>query len=104
MDKLNNKAWIVSADMGYGHQRAVYPLKDIAEEGIITSGSSEEVSKAEKKLWKRLLNAYEFFSRAKGFPVIGSPLFSMLDTLMHIPSFYPLRNLSKTTFQVNLLE
>lgn len=104
MDKFIHKAWIVSADMGYGHQRAVYPLKEIAEEGIITSGSSEEVSKAEKKLWKRLLNAYEFFSRAKGFPVIGSPLFSMLDTLMHIPSFYPLRNLSKTTFQVNLLE
>lgn len=104
MDTLINKAWVVSADMGYGHQRAVYPLRDIAEEGIITTGSSEAVSKAEKKLWRRLLNAYEFFSRAKGIPVIGSPLFSMLDTLMYIPSFYPLRNLSKTTFQVNLLE
>lgn len=104
MDNLNNKAWVVSADMGYGHQRAVYPLRDIAEGGIITVGSSEAVSKAEKKLWKRLLNAYEFFSRAKGIPVIGPPLFSMLDTLMHIPSFYPMRNLSNTTFQVNLLE
>jgi hypothetical protein len=90
--------------MGYGHQRAVYPLRDIAEDGIITVGSSEAVSKAEKKLWKRLLNAYEFFSRAKGLPIIGPPLFSMLDTLMHIPSFYPMRNLSNTTFQVNLLE
>jgi hypothetical protein len=28
----------------------------------------------------------------------------MLDTLMRIPSFYPMRNLSNTTFQVNLLE
>lgn len=99
-----NKAWVVAADMGYGHQRAVYPLGDIAEDGIITVGSSETVSKAEKKLWKRLLNTYEFFSRAKGFPVIGPPLFSMLDSLMRIPSFYPLRNLSNTTFQVNLLE
>ena len=104
MDEFKNKAWIVSADMGYGHQRAVYPLKDIAEEEIITVGSSEAVSKAEKKLWKKLLNAYEFFSRAKGIPIIGPPLFSMLDALMHIPSFYPLRNLSNTTFQVNLLE
>jgi hypothetical protein len=104
MDNLNNKAWVVSADMGYGHQRAVYPLRDIAEGGIITVGSSEAVSKSEKKLWKRLLNAYEFFSRAKGFPIVGPPLFLMLDTLMHIPSFYPLRNLSNTTFQVNLLE
>ncbi len=104
MNTSNGKAWVVSADMGYGHQRAVYPLKEIAEEGIITVGSSEAVSKAEKKLWKRLLNAYEFFSRAKGIPIIGPPLFSMLDALMHIPSFYPMRNLSNTTFQVNLLE
>jgi hypothetical protein len=104
MNQFNKKAWVFSADMGYGHQRAVYPLKDIAEEGIITVGSSEAVSKAEKKLWKRLLNAYELFSRAKGIPVIGPPFFSMLDSLMRIPSFYPMRNLSNTTFQVNLLE
>jgi hypothetical protein len=104
MENPDIKAWVVSADMGYGHQRAVYPLRHIAEDGIITVGSSEAVSKAEKKLWKRLLNAYEFFSRAKGIPVIGPPLFSMLDTLMRIPSFYPMRNLSNTTFQVNLLE
>jgi hypothetical protein len=104
MNQFNKKAWVVSADMGYGHQRAVYPLKDIAEDGIITVGSSGAISKAEQKLWKRLLNAYEFFSRAKGIPVLGPPFFSMLDSLMRIPSFYPMRNLSNTTFQVNFLE
>jgi hypothetical protein len=104
MIEIKNKAWVVSADMGYGHQRAVYPLKNIAEDGIITVGSSEAISKAEQKLWKRLLNAYEFFSRAKGVPVVGPPFFSMLDSMMRIPSFYPMRNLSSTTFQVNLLE
>jgi len=104
MRQLDKKAWVVSADMGYGHQRAVYPLKDFAEDGIITVGSSEAISKAEQKLWKRLLNAYEFFSRAKGVPVVGPPIFSMLDSMMRIPSFYPMRNLSNTTFQVNLLE
>ena len=62
---INNlKAWVVTADMGYGHQRAVHPLKDIAEDGIITAGTTE-ASEQEKKLWKRILNAYEFFSRAK---------------------------------------
>ena len=104
MNNSINKAWVVAADMGYGHQRAVYPLRDIAEDGIITVGSFEAVSKAEQKLWKRLLNAYEFFSRAKGVPVVGPPVFSMLDSMMRIPSFYPMRNLSNTTFQVNLLE
>ena len=38
------KAWIVSADMGYGHQRAVYPLKDIAEEEIICVGNNDFAS------------------------------------------------------------
>jgi len=104
MDKYTKKAWVVSADMGYGHQRAVYPLKEIAEDGLITVGSSEDISKSEKKLWKRILNAYEFFSRAKSIPIIGPPLFSMLDALQYIPSFYPARNLSHITFQVNLLE
>jgi hypothetical protein len=86
MIEIKNKAWVVSADMGYGHQRAVYPLEDIAEDGIITVGSSEAISKAEQKLWKRLLNAYEFFSRAKGVPVVGPPFFSMLDSMMHLHS------------------
>lgn len=98
------KAWVVSADMGYGHQRAVFPLKEIAEEGLITVGKNDNSSEREKKQWTRLLNVYESFSRARGIPVIGKPIFAMLDTLMHIPSFYPIRNLSHSTYQVDLLE
>lgn len=98
------KAWIVSADMGYGHQRAVFPLKSIAEEGLITVGKNDNSSEKEKKQWTRLLNVYESFSRARGIPVVGKPIFAMLDTLMHIPSFYPIRNLSHSTYQVDLLE
>jgi hypothetical protein len=38
-----NQAWVITVDMGYGHQRAAYPLKDIAYERIITArrGSGE---------------------------------------------------------------
>ncbi len=98
------KAWVVSANMGYGHQRAVYPLKSIAEEEIITDGFNLAVSQNEEKLWKRVLYMYEFFSRVKGIPIIGNPIFSLLDTILRIPSYYPMRDLSNTTFQVNLLE
>ncbi|MEW5798882.1 MAG: hypothetical protein AB1728_07720 [Bacteroidota bacterium] len=98
------KAWVVSADMGYGHQRAVFPLNGIAERGLITAGRNDNSSDKEKKQWQRLLNVYESFSRARGIPVIGKPLFAMLDSLMHIPSFYPIRNLSHSTYQVDLLE
>ena len=31
---MEKKAWVISVDMGYGHQRAAYPLKDIAYERI----------------------------------------------------------------------
>lgn len=99
----SNKAWLISATMGYGHQRAIYPLKEIAEENIITVGSAQAASKNEEKLWKRVLGAYEFMSRARGIPIIGKAIFSLLDTFLHIPSYYPMRNLSTSTFQVDLL-
>jgi len=97
-------AWVISADMGYGHQRAVFPLRDISEEGLITVGKNDGSDAKEQKLWKRLLNAYESISRARGIPLIGKPIFAMFDALTHIPEFYPIRNLSRSTYQVNLLE
>jgi hypothetical protein len=90
--------------MGYGHRRAVHPLREVAEGGIIVAGSSESTPLVEQKLWKRLLRGYEAFSRARSLPFVGRPLFSILDTFLHIPSFYPMRNLSNSTFQVALLE
>jgi len=97
-------AWVVAADMGYGHQRAVYPLRGIAQEGIIVVGKNDAASKTERQLWSRLLAVYGALSRARGIPVIGKQIFQMLDSLLHIPSFYPSRNLSRPTFQVELLE
>lgn len=98
------KAWLVSADMGYGHHRAIFPLKHIANGEVLNVGSNSSASKNEEKLWKRVLAAYEFVSRAKNLPIIGKYLFSLLDVMLHIPSFYPLRDLSNKTFQVEILE
>lgn len=107
----NQKAWVVTADMGYGHQRAVHPLRSIAEGEIITAGlptgqagSNEGSTKAEQKLWRRVLGAYEFISRAKGIPLVGKSIFNLLEIFLRIPSFYPMRDLSNKTFQVDLLE
>lgn len=102
-DNSNGKAWVVSATMGYGHHRGVYPLKTIAEEGIITVGSGKATSKNEEKMWKQVLGVYEFISRAKGIPIIGNPIFNLLETFLHIPSYYPMRDLSNSTFQVDML-
>ncbi len=100
----NIRAWVVSANMGYGHMRAVHPLKEIAEDDIILAGANDSISSSEKRLWARMIRVYEFLSRAKGIPFIGSTVFNILDSFLRIPSFYPMRNLSNRTFQVNLLE
>jgi hypothetical protein len=89
--------------MGYGHHRAVHPFRSIAEHGIISVGRASATSAAEQQLWSRLLGVYETFSRARGIPVIGKPIFNLLDAFLHIPSLYPIRDLSRSTFQVDLL-
>ena len=104
MSPKQSKVWLISANMGYGHLRAVYPLKSISENDIITVGRNGETSEAERKLWARILDMYEMFSRARGIPVIGKSIFKLLDKFLHIPSYYPRRNLSESTFQVALLE
>lgn len=90
--------------MGYGHQRAVAPLKDYAEGGIITVGDSSAISKSERRAWKRMLFLYEALSRASSLPLIGKPLFGILNALLKIPAYYPFRDLSHPTFQVKRLE
>jgi hypothetical protein len=89
--------------MGYGHRRAVHPLRGIAEDGVLVVGKNDGALESEKQLWSRALGGYEFFSRARGVPVIGRPAFGILDVLMKIPSLYPIRDLSSSTLQVELL-
>lgn len=99
------KAWIVTVDMGLGHQRAVYPLISMAEGGLITLGAPTDGNARDKeaRLWYRLQGTYERVSRLLAVPLIGKPLFGLMDTLMEIPPYYPRRDLSKPTFQVRLM-
>jgi len=41
------RAWVATADMGLGHQRAAYPLRNIAEGGLMTLGKAENTSPSE---------------------------------------------------------
>jgi len=97
------KIWLVSTLMGYGHLRAAYPLADLAAAGVINVGNDQDTPLHEKRLWKKILWIYELLSRAKGVPIIGKSLFGILDFFLKIPSFYPERDLSKSTFQVRML-
>ncbi len=94
------KSWVVTVDMGLGHQRAVQPFSEIAEEGVLGVGLDPE----EAKLWRNLLRGYEFVSQARNVPIVGRSLFNILDAFQNIPSFYPIRNLSHPSYQVRLID
>ncbi len=98
------RAWVVTADMGLGHQRAAYPLRDIAEGGLMTLGKAENTSPAEHKLWERMRKSYEFLSRTKGWPLIGNAVFGLLDRIQNIPPFYPMRDLPFPSNQVRWIK
>ncbi len=95
---VDAKAWIITVDMGLGHQRAASPLLGFAEGGIITAGGSGYADEAERKLWTRLRNSYETLSRIRSVPIIGKPLFGLLDRLQNIPSFYPITPATRSSW------
>ena len=97
------RAWVLTADMGLGHQRAAWPLRHIAHGGLVTVGK-DRTPPSEQKLWNRLRKSYEFLSRTKGWPLIGNALFSILDRIQNIPRFYPIRDMSNPSIQVSFLK
>jgi hypothetical protein len=95
----HNNAWVIAADMGYGHQRTAYPLREVTLGGkIINANSYGGIPKKDKRFWKQTRSFYEFVSRFKKIPIIGDFIFSLLDRFQKIMSYYPKRDLSMTDF------
>jgi hypothetical protein len=84
-----SKAWILSVDMGYGHQRAAYPLTELNSEGVLTANNDYIESDKERILWRITQSGYETISRMKSIPLIGNSIFGMYDKLQDIAPFYP---------------
>jgi hypothetical protein len=102
---LKEKFWLASADMGYGHQRAISPLKILSRNNIIINANkSSESSAKELRLWKEMQGTYEFMSRAGNLPFIGDLITRLLNRLLYIPSYYPLKERSNATLQVRYLK
>jgi len=91
------KAWIIAADMGYGHQRTAYPLRDIAfGEKIINANSYKGIPRKDKVFWSHTRMVYEFISRFKKVPLLGNLVFYFLDRMQKIMAYYPKRDLSRS--------
>jgi hypothetical protein len=100
--KIQKKiAWVVAADMGYGHQRTAYPLRDIAFGGkIINANSYDGIPKKDKKIWEQTRSLYEFVSRFKRIPIFGDMMFFFMDKLQKIKAYYPQEDLSRPNFSL----
>ena len=101
--KSTAKAYIISVDMGYGHQRAAYPLRGLVADRIITANNDPIVPDSDKALWERARMFYETVSRLKEVPVVGRLTFDIYDKLQHISPFFPFRDLSRPTYSVRRL-
>ena len=101
MKNENNKEtfYLVSVDMGYGHQRAAYPFFDSCSGGVITANNYDGATAQEIAVWKKDRSGYEAISKFKDFPILGDMVFSAMDYFQRIEPFYPRRDLSKRTIQ-----
>ncbi len=96
---MNKKALIISVNMGYGHQRTAYPLRNLTIDGkIINANDYMGIPQIDRKIWERTRKFYEFISRFSNIPLIGKAAFSIYDQFQKILTFYPKRDLSKPNF------
>ena len=87
------KVWVISVNMGYGHQRTAEPLRDLGK--IINANDYEGIPKKDKTIWQSMQQFYEFISRFSRIPLIGKAVFSIYDRFQKIFSFYPKREISE---------
>ncbi|MDZ4221325.1 MAG: hypothetical protein U1C18_00450 [Patescibacteria group bacterium] len=94
------KAWIVAVDMGYGHQRAAYPLRGLDHQEVINANDYDGIPKKDRDIWQQSRSAYEWFTRFKRVPLIGEWVWNIFDKFQSIDSFYPRRNLTRPSLQL----
>ncbi len=110
--QLPKQAYVVAVDMGYGHQRAVFPLIDIATTPpsfncklpqIISANDYPSIPPRDRFKWNVTRKIYEGVSRFQGFPFLGKKAFHLMSHIQKIPPFYPRRDLSKPTYSLNVI-
>src|SRR3989344_2300130 len=98
--KKKLKIWLVTVDMGYGHLRAAYPLRKLADGGLVNANNYVGIPKKDRLIWEKQRKFYEFISRFKRVPVVGDALFGIMNWVQEIPAFYPKRDLSHPNIQL----
>ncbi len=98
---MKKKAWVIAVDMGYGHQRTAYPLKDLAVSSkVINANNYQGIPQKDREMWAQAKAGYEFISVFSRTPLIGPLIFGLFNKLQRIRKFYPHRDLSKPNLQL----
>lgn len=93
---MSKHAWVVAVDMGYGHQRAAYPLRHLSPTGkVIIANNYEGIPRNDFRIWHSSQAFYEFVSQLTALPLIGGKIFDIYDKMQKIADFYPRRDLSR---------
>ncbi len=96
-----DKVWLVSVNMGYGHQRSAYPLKPLAYKGeVINANDYNGIPDSDKKIWRQSQAFYEAISRFKMAPFVGDFAFSLYDKMQKIANLYPKHDMSRPNIAV----
>jgi len=98
---MANKAWVIAVNMGYGHQRTAFPLRDLALEAeIININDYFGIPQKDREIWESIRKGYEAISNFKRIPIIGEFVFYLMDRFQKILDFYPKRDLTKPNTQL----
>lgn len=102
MKNNHAKAYVIAVDMGYGHQRAAFPLRELSiNKTVICANTYAGIPKSDRDIWQQSREMYEFFSRFKKIPVVGELAWDLFDHFQKIEPFYPRRDLSKASLQLS---
>ena len=97
-------AWVIAVNMGYGHQRTAYPLRELAPGGeVLLANDYPGMPDSDRAIWERTRRFYEFVSNAQRMPLVGGMAFAAFDLLQRILRFYPRRDLSSPDWNVRAI-
>lgn len=98
---MKGQCHLISVNMGYGHQRTIFPLRELAQGGkIIQANDYEGIPAKDRQIWETVRWFYEFISNFKKIPFFGPLFFLIFDQLQKIFSFYPKKEIINANFQV----
>lgn len=95
------KAHVVAVDMGYGHQRPAHAIRHLSNDELLTANNYPGIPEKDTHIWSSSRKFYEMVSRFKKVPLIGGWIFDLYDHFQTITQYYPRRDLSRPTIQVN---